>query len=287
MPVSAAAALLDSWLARVLKPEARTWLDAQVAACAAPGADLAVAFFPAFSAAARRCGRDHLGLDAGDLAAAERARPGWRPQAWTRDQAARARLLLALPTDDCGRLVGLLDRLAATAELLELVALYQTLPLLGHAPRHRDRAAEGVRNNIKAVFEAVALDNPYAAEQLTDGAWNQMVLKCLFVGSPLHRVVGIDGRANAALTRMLCDFAHERWAAKRAVPPELWRCVALTPDEPAMVDLGRALGGDDARCAQGAALALAASAAPAASSLLARHAGIAAGATWSSLSVPP
>ncbi len=86
-------------------------------------------------------------------------------------------------------------------------------------PRHALRAAEGVRSNMRTVFEAVAHRNPYAAEQFAESAWNQMVLKALFVGSRLDLVVGLDRRRNEALARMLCDYAHERWAASRVVEP--------------------------------------------------------------------
>jgi hypothetical protein len=75
------------------------------------------------------------------------------------------------------------------------------------------------------VFEAVALDNPYPAEFFSEAQFNQLLLKCLFVESPLVRVWGIDGRVNLNLARMLCDYAQERRAASRPVSPELWRCV--------------------------------------------------------------
>ncbi len=68
-----------------------------------------------------------------------------------------------------------------------------------------------------------------------------MVLKALFVGVALHPIAGLDDRANPALMRMLCDYAHERWAAGRAVSPELWRCVGPHADEAARADLERVL----------------------------------------------
>ena len=78
---------------------------------------------------------------------------------------------------------------------------------------------------MRVVFEAVAHRNPYPAEHFAEPAWNQLVLKALFVGSPLDPIVGLDARRNPTLARMLCDYAHERWAASRPVSPELWRCV--------------------------------------------------------------
>jgi hypothetical protein len=40
---------------------------------------------------------------------------------------------------------------------------------------------------------------------------------------------------------MLCDYAHERWAAHRPVSPELWRCVGGFADGPMLADLERVI----------------------------------------------
>ena len=79
-----------------------------------------------------------------------------------------------------------LEQLCATADVDELVASYRGLPLYPDGRATALRAAEGVRTNMKVVFEAVAHRNPYPAEQLPEDAWNQMVLKALFVGSALR-----------------------------------------------------------------------------------------------------
>ena len=87
------------------------------------------------------------------------------------------------------------------------------------------RAAEGIRTNMTSVFNAVALNNPYPAEYLNDLAWNQMVLKALFVGSPLDLIYGLQRRNNQQLTQMLIDYARERLAANRTVSSQLWELV--------------------------------------------------------------
>jgi hypothetical protein len=158
--------------------------------------------------------------------------------------------------------------LCATADVGELVAFYRGLPLYPDQPLHQLRAAEGLRSNMKAVFEAVSHRNPYPSEQLSEAAWNQLVLKSIFIGSSLQEVVGLDWRANPELARMLCDYAHERWAAGRPVSPALWRCVGPYASGTMLTDLGRVLetGTDPEKVA--AALALASSPDPAATGLL-------------------
>ena len=218
---------------------------------------------------------------------AAKARPGWDPSNWTVDQAARIRLLLAA-TAGSDTFVRRLDQLCATADVDELVAFYRGLPIYPDPPQHRLRAAEGLRTNMKVVFEAVAHRNPYPSEQLPQDAWNQMVLKALFVGSTLHPIIGLDARANAPLARMLGDYAHERWSAARPVSPELWRCVGPFAIGPLLADLERVLESGTPAERAAAVLALRSAEGPEARRLLDRHAALrdavtAGGADWISV----
>jgi len=261
---------LQLWLDQRLDPAGAAWLHDSVARLAGGGTDREL--FRCVSLVARKLGKAPLGLDVAALSLAEQARPGWDPSRWTIDQAARILLLLAA-ADDGDAFVRRLDQLCATADVDELVAFYRGLPLYPDPPRHRLRAAEGVRSNMSVVFEAVAHHNPYPAEQLPEEAWNQMVLKALFVGSALDPIVGLDRRANATLARMLGDYAHERWAAGRPVSPELWRCIGPFASGPLLDDLGRVLDTGKAPERAAAVLALRSSPDPEASRLLDRHAG--------------
>ncbi len=230
--------LLEAWLERQVSPEGLAWLAERIGKIEAGDQKT---LFLAFGMAPRKLGKDDLKLSEDDLKAAETARPGWNPKAWTVDQTARARLALALSSQSAEEFVEKLDRLFGSGEVGELVALYQALPVLPHQSSHALRASEGTRTNIKAVFCAVAHHNPYPAEQLDEGRWNQMVLKSLFIEVPLHPIVGLDERANPALSRMLSDYAHERWAAGRPVSPELWRCVGPYADAQGLGDLQQVL----------------------------------------------
>jgi hypothetical protein len=226
-------------------------------------------FFTAFSAVPRYTGKADLDISAEDGKEAEQVRRGWRPQRWSADQAARSLFLLALPNGDADEYVKKLDRLFSAADVGELVALYQSLPLLPHPERFVPRAAEGLRSSIDAVFNAVALNNPFPADYFDEAAWNHLVLKAVFVGSPLHRIEGLDRRANPELARMLLDYVHERWAASRTFTPELWRLVGQFADARSVPDLSRALRSDDLLHQQAAALALSESPSAGASKVLA------------------
>ncbi len=278
---------LRKWLTGRLDPTALQWVEQTATRLAAANkeADLNLAF----TLAPRKTGKADMALTAAELAEAERVRAGWNPSLLTVDQATRLYLLLACHAT--GEVFERrLDQLCATADMAELVVLYSGLPLYPEQERYRLRAAEGARTNMKIVFEAVAHRNPYPSEQLEDDAWNQMVLKALFVGSALHPIVGLDRRANPVLARMLCDYAHERWSAGRPVSLELWRCVGPYASGGAVEDLNRVLTKGTEPEKKAAALALASSDDPAAARTLAAHPALAGAVankaiSWQSLSV--
>ncbi|GAQ50711.1 EboA domain-containing protein [Streptomyces acidiscabies] len=82
---------------------------------------------------------------------------------------------------------------------------------------------EALRGNDNSVIEAAL--GAYAAARLPDAEYRQAVLKCVFYDIPLDRLYGLDARADRELARMLADFAHERIAAGRIVPADVWPLV--------------------------------------------------------------
>ena len=201
------------------------WLHDCLNAVADPGGS-ARTFELAFGMTPRRLGRSPLvPSEAGRAAfgeAAGEAIAGWNPSRWRIDEASRALLLTALDE------TLLPVRLATTlrhADLGEQLALYRALPLLPPHPDVTTCARRGLRSNVRAVFEAIAHDNPWPAAHLDEPAWNQLVLKALFVGSELAPIRGLDERVNAELATMLLDYARERRAAGRNIAAELWRAL--------------------------------------------------------------
>jgi hypothetical protein len=280
--------LLQKWLERQLPDQDGEWLKGQIAKLEAEPSDRTLHI--ALGMVPRRLGKGDLALQAEDLAAAEAARPGWDPRGWSVDQAARILLLCSLAgrRDD---FAALFAGLCQTADAAEAITLYSGLPLFPEPQSLEAQAAEGLRTNMRAIFEAVAHNSPFPRERFDENRWNHMVLKALFVGSTLWPIQGLDERANPELARILRDYAHERWAAGRPVTPELWRCVGPFADTPeALADLKRVAESPLEIDKQAAALALAASPAPEAEELLEamdaglRDAIVSGSLTWNSLS---
>ena len=149
------------------------------------------------------------------------------PKDWQLDEAARACFLLSLPSQNTAPYIEILNKTFAAADLSESLALTKALPLLPFAELHLERARLALRSNIKTVFNALALNNPYPCRVFDDPTWNQMILKAIFIGTSLNEIYGKAERANATLKTMLIDFAREREKAGRPVDPELWQCVEL------------------------------------------------------------
>jgi hypothetical protein len=93
------------------------------------------------------------------------------------------------------------------------------------------RAREGMRSSIAPLFEAIACRNPYPRDHFDTDAWNQMVVKCVFGGTPLGTVVGLHERRNDDLLVMLRDLVAERHAAGRCLPGEVHEFIAGTDSQ--------------------------------------------------------
>jgi hypothetical protein len=247
--------LLREWLLRQLEPGRGAWLDAQLASLQADSSEEALGI--ALGMTPRKLGKVPLALSDADLAAARSAIDGWDPRGWSVTDAARILLLASLPA--AGKPFAQRFRaLCQSADVEELATLYRGLPLYPEPAALEPQVGEGLRSNVRAVFEAIAHRNPYPQAQFDAHRWNHMVLKALFIGSPLAPIQGLDARANAELARIMCDFAHERWAAGRPVPFEIWRCVGPFAEGAALEDLARVLQKGEAIEKRAAALALAA-----------------------------
>jgi hypothetical protein len=182
-------------------------------------------FNGAFAAMPRMMGKNPVRLSQGQEEHLKSIRKNFIIKDWAMDRLSRVWLLLQLDPAEKVNYVTAIENLFRSAEMNELVALYSSLPVLAYPEAWKHRCAEGIRNNIGLVLESVMCDNPYPSENLDEGAWNQLVLKAVFTEKPIHRIIGIDERANQQLANTLSDYAHERWAAHRSIIPQLWRNV--------------------------------------------------------------
>jgi hypothetical protein len=231
--------LADAWIARTTDEPRLMWFRRALDEIAQASTETSLA--TNIGLAPRRLGKADLSLTGDDLAFATAFRPGFDPSEWSVDQLARIAFMAASHAGDDVAFALRFDAFCTTAEVNELIALCRGLPIYPAPALLEGRAREAVRSGIKPVFEAVAHRNPYPGEAFSEDAWNHMVVKALFIGSPLWPIQKLDERANPHLARMLVDLAHERWSAGRPVSGELWRCVAPHADQDGIAALTRVL----------------------------------------------
>ena len=247
-----------------LSAEAFRWLAEKSVLASQSTAQLNTAFV----SIPRKTGKAAIHLTAKQAEALSSARPHFTIENWTIDRLCRVWLLLHVDSSKKEDYFRSIENLFLAAEMNELVALYSSLPVLQYPELWRGRCSEGIRSNIGIVLEAIICNNPYPSEQLSEAAWNQLVMKAFFTDKPIHQVIGLDQRANKELANMLSDYANERWAAARTVNPQLWRCVGKFIDEKKFPNIQRIYHSTDPIEKQAAALACYDSEYPAAKELL-------------------
>jgi hypothetical protein len=210
-------------LARTSSSEAISWLRSSVDRH--KGSFHQRTFYYDFSGVSRHFDKQQgINPTTEQLAEIEALAPGLGLANWDEFRLARVILLLVLAEQDRGVYLDTLAQLLNTADIREQAAIYASFSLLPAAPELVSAAIDGLRSNIVEVYDSIALDNPFPSTHFPEAAWNQMVLKALFIQRPLARMVGLDARRNLALAEAIRDLAHERWAAGRDISSEAWRC---------------------------------------------------------------
>ena len=166
-----------------------------------------------FPMVGRKVGRETLdaGADPADV---------W---AWSVDDAARV-LLLASMGDSAEAELAELYRFGDAAERRGLL---RALPFLPIGDRGLALTDDAIRTNDTRLIAAAL--GPYATAYLSDAQYDQAVLKCVFVGVPITPLDGIPERVTPDGARMLAAFVHERVAAGRDVPAEVWIVIDKYP----------------------------------------------------------
>lgn len=150
--------------------------------------------------------------------------PSERFEAWSLCDLARA-VMLATAAEQLSsaELTDLLSRLYHGGDTREREAVLRTLPFVPSNDQLVRLAIDACRSHVQTVFEAIACDNPFPADRFPEAAFNQMVLKCIFTGAELDRVLGLARRRTPELARMARAYESERRAASRPVPADLAR----------------------------------------------------------------
>ena len=136
-------------------------------------------------------------------------------------------------------------KIIEVADTTELETFLRYITILPESESFKHAAVEALRTNISIIFDAITLNNPYPALYFNDQQWNQMYLKAAFMERDLSMIQSVDERANADLTRIISDYAHERWAASRKIDPMFWRPVSKFMDDTLRTDMKRLLTSED------------------------------------------
>ena len=214
-------------------------------------------FCALISLASRYTGRGALAPTEEECDRAGEQLEGWTPERWTTLEAVRVALVLARSdlAEPTGELA--IEEAFRYADAGELCALYRSLAHLPAPERFVWRVGEGCRTNMRSVFEASACDTPFPARFFDDVAWNQALIKCVFIGAPLWRVWGLDARLSPDLARMALDLVDERRSAHRPVQHELWLCLGPHGGERARASLEQELASSNTLGRKAAVYALA------------------------------
>jgi len=147
---------------------------------------------------------------------------------WLEDEMGRVAFLVALSEQrPPAEFVDTLTTLYRTGSDREQISILRALPFLPDQGNLVPLAREASRTNDVAVFRALACQSAFPARHLPDPAFEQLVLKALFVGVPLDEILNLDSRVTPELKRMVADFADERRAAGRPVPTDVPRLLAI------------------------------------------------------------
>jgi hypothetical protein len=213
---SAALLMLRSWLAHRLPAEGLGWLDEELRRQRDTSDERRLLI--ALGVTGRRVGRAAIALSGAELADAESLRPGWQPGTWRTDEMARVALMLSTWQGDVEAFRRRIAGMCRSGEVSEQIACLKGFAIFPAPARLIACARDAVRSSIQPIFEAMACDNPYPADHFEAAAYNHMVVKCVFSGVPIQKIVGLEERRNDDLLQMLKDLVSERDAAGRTVP---------------------------------------------------------------------
>jgi len=104
----------------------------------------------------------------------------------------------------------------------EKMAYIKGLSLLDPGGELLDIALHTGRTNNVFLFSAIALHNVYPARYYDDNAFEQLVLKTLFLDLSASHIDALQQRLHPGLSSRCMDLVRERLAADRQPPVSIW-----------------------------------------------------------------
>lgn len=151
---------------------------------------------------------------------------------WQIDQAARVLLLrayldAAMPQYPSDAYHDVIWQAYRIGDENEKAAYMKGLSLLDPQGTLLDIALHTGRTNNISLFSAIALQNPYPAQHYDDRAFEQLVLKALFLGLDISHIDGLQQRLHRELSDKCMDLVRERLAADRSPPLSIWLAIDI------------------------------------------------------------
>ena len=107
----------------------------------------------------------------------------------------------------------------------ERASLLKGLPLLELRDQSINFLIDVARTNSLEIFSALVYKNPWVVVKFPVSAYNQIVLKSLFMGVNIIYLEGLRAARNSELGRMTADYVQERLDAGRVIPESSWLAV--------------------------------------------------------------
>ncbi|WP_299491214.1 EboA domain-containing protein [uncultured Shewanella sp.] len=104
------------------------------------------------------------------------------------------------------------------ADDIEAIAITRGLHLADTEGKLVQQFIELSNSNYPPLFAAIALNHPWPARYFNTEAFNQLVLKTLFLDLDASQIIDLKKRHNPALSILAADLLRERLLTKRQPP---------------------------------------------------------------------
>ncbi|MER2492448.1 EboA domain-containing protein [Catenovulum sediminis] len=137
------------------------------------------------------------------------------------------RILLIAKSLDCEQIAAQTKSYYQFADESEKCALLKGLNWLDASGDAVQIAIRAARCNSLVEFSALALDNPYPSSFFPALNYNQLVLKAIFMGLDISKVINLQTRLNQNLSNMCFAYLIEQALAQRTPPASIWLAIRL------------------------------------------------------------